>query len=507
MSEAAALTKPRIISTLCRSPHGALTEYLPVAVQAAAEDPEFYAHLVAWDATHGQIRDAHVALPVAGLAPQAMVALLAFPAAEEYLENLLAHLAQLRPREFLQAVSFWRDQQAGKGLRRRLVARYLRELESDERWFDRVAVLHHATLRRLYAVHHVKPSAHANAVVLQGQAPAGSVYEAVRLLKTRDAGQIAADIRAWRLPFLVALGALEERAKEAPVLRALVGALSQTDLVNFATTLQNLGVTAAANPDIHAAYLEAVKKPRADAKPRATHKAARAASAVTDVAVKAALAARQEQAAAPSVDGDWLVLADKSGSMTVGIETGRQVAAVLARAVAGKVHLVFVDAAPRYFDATGRSFAEVQELTRGVVAGGGTNYSSALRYLQEKGISVDGVAVVGDGEDDGNFAEAFKEYGRRLGVDPALYFYRTSGSGEPFRASATLASLEMQEFDVEGVDYHSLPNVVLTMRKGRYQLVDDIYAAPLRALDDVLAHTRGMAVLAQTQTRPCSLTQ
>src|SRR5690242_950921 len=94
--ESTALTKQRIVSELSRSPHGNLKEYLDVGLQAARLEPDFFAHLIAWDATRGQVRDAKVALPI--------ISLVALP--NDLIENSWAHLAKLNPREFLRAYRF-----------------------------------------------------------------------------------------------------------------------------------------------------------------------------------------------------------------------------------------------------------------------------------------------------------------------------------------------------------------------------------------------------------------
>ena len=58
------ITRQRILSELSKSPHGSLKEYLPIGKQAVLQEGEFYQHMLAWDRTHGQIRDSKVALPV-----------------------------------------------------------------------------------------------------------------------------------------------------------------------------------------------------------------------------------------------------------------------------------------------------------------------------------------------------------------------------------------------------------------------------------------------------------
>src|SRR6266850_1881417 len=94
------LTKQKIIAELTRSPHGKLNEYLPLGSKAVDQDPDFMAHLIAWDADKGQVRDAKVALPVVFLRGYGI------NKSDELLDNAYAHLAKLNPRELLRAYRF-----------------------------------------------------------------------------------------------------------------------------------------------------------------------------------------------------------------------------------------------------------------------------------------------------------------------------------------------------------------------------------------------------------------
>src|SRR6267378_3956549 len=139
MSESNSLTKNRIISELTKSPHGKLDEYLDIGLKASMQEPEFMAHLVAWNAVKGQVRDSQVALPI--------VTMKEWNVDNELTDNSLAHLAKLGPREFLRAYQFARKiKLPGKMRRLRgLVTLYLQQLESEGHW-QRVALQHRHTL-------------------------------------------------------------------------------------------------------------------------------------------------------------------------------------------------------------------------------------------------------------------------------------------------------------------------------------------------------------------------
>src|ERR1700691_403394 len=148
----AGLTRNKIIAELSRSPHGNLAEYIPLVREATKREPEFMAHLIAWDRKKGQVRDAKVALPVISLSVPGF--------APEFVENSLAHLAMLNPRELLKAVRFvLKDMRTPGHMRqmRKLVESYLREGESNYPKWERRAIQHHKVLKELYALAHIAP--------------------------------------------------------------------------------------------------------------------------------------------------------------------------------------------------------------------------------------------------------------------------------------------------------------------------------------------------------------
>ena len=90
---------------------------------------------------------------------------------------------------------------------------------------------------------------------------------------------------------------------------------------------------------------------------RSVLKTGHQAGKVKDEGMRAQLNALQEkQIANMSIEGNWLVLADKSGSMSQAIESDRVISATLAKFVRGKITLIFFDTVPaRVFDVTGEA--------------------------------------------------------------------------------------------------------------------------------------------------------
>ena len=483
------LSKNKILSELARSPHGKLAEYIPVGREAARHEPEFLAHLIAWNDKNGQVRDSKVALPIVSLLEKIDA---------DLRENALAHLALLDPRNLLRALRFAYEVRPGGHMNAlaRLVEQYLRFRE-DGNW-DRVAVQHRRTLKELYALVHVKPNPHAEAVLFRGQRPKGSVFEAVALLSTMTPAEAAGTIMERKIPFLVAMGALGAKAKEPDLVMALIERMSPTELVTNAKMLEKLGVKD--NPSLRAALEQALD--RAKPSKKTTFKATRAAEALGEGAMGDKMRALQERQikALGGIDGNWLVLGDKSPSMRDSIEVGRHIAATLAKMVKGQVHLVFFDNTPLYVDATGKDYDALMSSTRRVGAGGnGTSIGCGLQYILDKGIEVDGIAIATDGGENQPpvFPQVYEAYAEKFGKRPPVYVYlvdvvpqwreQTALWYSHFKTGLAAVGGHVQEFDLRGqqIDYYSLPNLVQTMRVNRYSLVDEVMATPLLRLADV----------------------
>lgn len=515
------LTKQEIISTLTKAVHAGgatkrkkgeklpkltwtqkrearikkLMEYSPVGTTAVMDDERFFAGLIAWNHQKGSVRDAKVALPVIGLASQDT----------ELIENALAHMADLRPREFLRACEFARERKIKTNMVRRLVARWLKDLEKSFPEWEKTAMLHKHTLAQLYAKYRIKPMPIADEILFKGIYPPGSRFAMVRDLKNGSPEQIMGTIQKLKLPFLVVREAVGVKLKEPEVLAAVIGAMSSTELVTNMAVLEKLGVK---NQPITRAALEKALEAAGTSKSvqkriGAVLKASKAADAQGDEVLAGKLKALQEKQldTLKGIEGNWLILADKSSSMDTAIEVAKEIAAVLTRMVKGRVLLVFFDNAPTPFEINpGTSLESIKNATRFIKAGGGTHAGIGLDWLKEQKIAVDGIVIVGDGgeNDPIEFKRCFEKYCAAMGVDPNIYFYQLKPSDQYANQRDTLSpQVKMTVTDLRGgVDYTSLPNVIQTMRVGRFSLVDEIMATQLRTLDEVLDRTTDMQVIA-----------
>lgn len=481
-----------LVKELCRSPHGDLKQYVPTGKRAALEMTDTYAHLIAWNQRKGEIRDAKVALPVIALSTNDGPIWGEKSLPREYRDNALAHLALLDPRNLIRAIEFAKEigiPHQRKRLRL-MVERYLRNKEANFAKWERVAIQHRESLARLYRMYRVKPASFADDILFKSKYPAGSTFEVISQLKNMSGLEAAGQIAALKIPFLIASGAMGAKMKDPDVVMALIKRMSPTELVTNTKRFEKLGIKTV--PALRAAFAEAITK--ASTGKRNMLKTSVAAEAIEDEEIKEKLVALQERQiqSHAGIDGNWLVLADKSGSMAQAIGIARQVAGTLAKFVKGTVTLVFFDTAAYGYDVTGLTMDQIELKTKGVSAGGGTAIGAGMQAAIDRKIDVDGIAIISDGGDNAPplFPATYQKYVKAFDKEPTCFFYRVAGDPNALSGTCVKAGIDIQEFDLTGgVDYYSIGNIVQTMKVGRYQLLDEIMATPLLTLGDVLTRT------------------
>lgn len=481
--EKSGVSRNEIVNKLLHIGHGDLKIYADLGLRAVREEPELFAHVIAWNEKKGEVRDSKTAFPI--------IALRGKPD-EELFENAAAHLCLLDPKNLVKAARFHRElpsvSPTGGTWLKKAIQIYLKEREKNRGWWNATALQHRQNLKTLYAMYHVKPSDYAERILFRRDYPEGSVFAQLAQIRNMSAQEAAGTILNFKVPFLVAVGALGGLKGKTDIVLALIERMSGNELINNTNMLKKCGVFE--NPTLKAAYDSAVARMAKSNKKVNTLKAGRAAQAVGDEKVAQKLSQIQEQRLEKlgGIDGDWLVLGDRSGSMQTSIEVARQVSALIAQQVKGKVYLVFFNNAPYAFDVTGKSLEEISNETRRIMANGGTSIGCGLDMIYEKGIVVNGIVLCSDGGENQHpiFSQVYAKYAAKYGVEPSIYFYRVPGDWDVFTNNCIVSGISLQTFDLGGnVDYYSLPNLVRTMRTSRYSLVDEIMETPLLTLKDV----------------------
>lgn len=498
------LTKNAIVAELTRSPHGDLKEYIKVGKTAAEQQSEFFAHLISWNRTNGAIRDSKIALPI--------VSLMAPKLHPEFVENALAHLAQLGPREQLRGLRFVLEHRIHGRMTGIMHVLSVSILERERNWpkWERTMLQHRAVLKEMVALMRVKLADERSQACLFGDHkvdgkrvklpyPEGGLFETVARLKDMSPAEAAGTIMQKKLPFLIVAGALGKNANDPDLVLALIKAMTPTELVTNTKMLERMGVKT--NPALRGAFQEALEK--AATSTTNILKTSVAAEALDDEELSQKLHGLQQKQIQSSkgIEGNWLVLGDRSPSMRLSVEAAKEIAGLLTAMVKGKVWLTFFDDSPQSIDVTGASLDTIKKATRHInTNGSGTSIGCGLQRMLESKEQIDGIAIVSDGGENTPpfFVNAYNAYAKEFGKFVPVYLYLCNGDQPKLVASMSSAGLDMQVFDLRGheTDYYALPNLVQTMRTNRYSLVDEILEVKLLTLTDAYKATGKKAAAA-----------
>lgn len=489
-----------MLNSLLTCPHRKLGLVHPLHSQLVKADPRFYVRLAAWYADHGDVRD-HKEMFVVTLVTSD------FPG---HRDVGLAMLRELPPYQLGRVVDFIHGvteevmvevgAEKGKpaekvkmtatdGLGRNVprsvrteVTRYLREREADDRWFDATALQARKTLKRLYALLHVKPGPRAQAVLFDETPPEGSKLAGLKALAQADDPDLQARLIAEHdVPFRVAVGLV--KAVTPAVLRALVGRMSPQEVINNLDMLRKRG----AFEDVAAKALVEAKLEAAKTATRVSaFKAETARDAValpTEVKAKLDAVADTQVKARGRIARPTALLIDKSGSMTQAIEIGKRLGALLA-AVADKELFVYAfDTIAYPVEAAGPELAAWERALTGITAGGGTSVGVGIEQMRRKKQYVEQIVVVTDEGENGDpkFVPTLLKYREEMKADPAVCFVKVSGASAQLEDECKRAGLVADAYQFGG-DYYALPNLVpLLARPSKLELLQEVLEYPLPA--------------------------
>jgi hypothetical protein len=479
------ISKSQLVSQLIKIGHKDLTIYQDIGFQTAKQEPELFAHIISWNSKKGEVRDSKVALPIIALKSKGD---------DELFENAAANLCLLDTRDFLRASRFSKSlpisHDGGSKFLKQAVNLYLREREKNKRWWNKTAIQHRESLKSLYAMYHIKPSDYANDILFKKEYPINSSFAAIKQLKDMNPEEAAGTILNYEIPFLIAVGAIGGIKGKTDLILALIDRMSGNELINNTNMLKKYGVFE--NQILKAAYDRAVEKMKTSKKNVSTLKAGKAAETLKQTSPKTAskLENIQEQRLEKlgGIEGDWLILGDRSGSMKVSMEVSMHMAALIAQQVKGKVHLVLFNVQPTYFDVTGKFLEPIKDITKRLNATGGTSIGCGLDYISEKGFLVNGIVICSDGGDNTNpyFHEAYSKYIKKFDIEPTVYLLHVPGETDRLSHLCKMNNIQV-EFQELGrnVDYYSLPNIIRTLRTNRYSFIDEIMETPLLTFNNV----------------------
>lgn len=478
----------KLLSALLKISHGDLMKFWQESHTTADDDPGLYAHVIAWNHKNGRIRDSKIAFPVIALHTNAVEN-------KDLAENAVAHLASLGPRELIKAWEFNKELKT-KGypvkhnrnsMFHDAIKKYLDVREGDIDWWTKAVIRNRKAMKALYTISNKKPAMFAQQILFDRVYPSGSAFDVIKNLSDMEGLEAASAILEHNIPITVASAKLGKKLDNPDTLIALFDKVSATELITASGQLKRL--KSFDLPEVQSAYRDATKKASKDKKANVL-KATRAAKA-TGMTKELAAIKEQSLKSIKNIEGDWVILADRSPSMGGAIPKARELAALLAKKVEGKVHLIFFDEAPLYKDVTGMTLDEIEQATANIYEGSSTSIGCGLRYLNDKKLSVDGIVIISDGEE--NCSPRFAAEYKKMLNEPAVYFIHMWGSGrwgyygiDILSTAMTNADITYTKYDAtKEFDYNSMVNVVGLLKPQVYGFLEEVMETPLLTLDKV----------------------
>jgi hypothetical protein len=516
-----------ILNALLTTPHRDLEKIHPIHQELIGKDPRFYVRLAAWYNDRGDVRD-HKEMFIVNLVLSDF---------EGHREVGLAMLRELPPYQVVRVVDFISGRkktrkvrvgeepqalkQAGRRQRRSIaqrlfgtaphqpqpanevrepdkvtvetglfrnvpravkteIARYLREREADAEWFDGSVLSARKAMKRLYALLHVRPGERAQRILFEDNPPPDSRLFALReLAAATSPAEQAKAIVEHRIPYRVASTVVRQMTPS--VLVALINQMSPQELINSLGALRRR--RALELPEIQALVEDKLN----EAKSAGRISALKAGQAIGAAGVSDELRQQLEDVADMQVKAKGRIsrptalLIDKSASMEMAIELGKQIGALISAICEKELYTYTFDTMAYEITPQGNRLADWERALKGIAAGNATSGGVALRYLTKKKQYVEQIILITDEQENTppGFVEALREYTAQLKSQPAVCIVRTAGGSDLIERQCKAAGMEVDVFQFIG-DYYALPNLVpMLARPSKLELLMEIMDYPL----------------------------
>ena len=340
------------------------------------------------------------------------------------------------------------------------ITRYLREREADDRRFDRVVLVARKSVKRLYAGLHIQPSDRAQAILFDDNPPADSLsYKLKQIANAETPAEQARAIAEYRIPYRVASSVVSEMSPM--VVAALIDVMTPQELINNIGSLKRRG--ALDNPDIKVLVDQKLAKAKSDKRVSAykAKVAAEAAGATGELADALDEVTEAQVKAAGTISRPTALLIDKSGSMQVAVEVGKQLGAMISAICEADLYTYAFDTVAYPIEPKGRSLADWEKALAGIQARGGTSCGVAIDQLRRRKQWVEQIVMVTDeGENTApKFEYAYQRYAESLGRQPAVILVRVGQAIDYVERVCQKLGVAPNVFQFKG-DYYALPNVI-----------------------------------------------
>lgn len=472
-----------ILNALLQSPHRQVAPYIPLFAHVHDRDPIFFAHLAVWYFEHGSVRDLK----------QLFVAFLATSRfSDEYRSAGLALLQKLPPFEVERVLGLIKGHnESGQRIEgispsvprsvKTTIEHYLKERESNRESFDK-AVLHaRKPLKTLYASLRIKPGEYAQKILFENEPPENSRLFVLKLLaKSSDSVEQAKLIAEHNIPYRVAISGLKQMTPS--VLSALVCAMTPQEIINNLASLKKRG--AMDNDELRKIIEAKLKEAESDKRVSAlkTRQALKSADLDDDMAKKLESVGDKQIKSKAKIKRATALHIDKSGSMQVAIEVGKQIAAIIAPICESGLYVYAFDTMAYAIDTKGKSeLSDWEKAFKGISSGGSTSCGVALEMMRRQKQKVEQIIMVTDQEENTapNLAPTLKQYADELGLMPSVIIVQVAGNSKQLEQALAAQNMSVDCFKFNG-DYYSLPSLLPMLAGGtRLDLLMEIMSYPL----------------------------
>ncbi len=265
------------------------------------------------------------------------------------------------------------------------------------------------------------------------------------------------------------------------VLLALIECMTPQELINNLGSLRRRGVLD--NPELATLVEKKLGAAKTDGRVSAykaqvaadaagaTGALANALDAVTDARVKA-----KGRITRPTA-----LLLDKSGSMNVALEIGRQLGALVSAVCAADLFAYAFDTIAYPVAPKGKALADWEKALLGIQAGGSTSCGVALQWMATQGQRVEQIVLVTDeGENAAPlFKDAYEGYAKALNVRPSVTIVKVGQASDLLEQVCRERGVPLNVVEFRG-DYYALPNVIpFLMAPSQADLLMEILNYPL----------------------------
>jgi hypothetical protein len=265
------------------------------------------------------------------------------------------------------------------------------------------------------------------------------------------------------------------------VLAALIEVMTPQEVINNIASLKKHG--AFNNPDIKALVDAKLSEAKSDKRVSAfkAKVAVEAAGAQGELAEALEAVTEAQVKSKGKITRSTALLIDKSGSMHMAIEVGRQLGAMISAICEAELFTYAFDSVAYQIELKrhvnliqqifGRdtpaqeppqlSLADWEKALSGINAGGNTSCGIAIDRMRQKQQRVEQIVMVTDeGENTApRFKDAYQAYAAQLKVNPAIILVKVGQATNLLEIACAELGVAPQVFEFRG-DYYALPNVI-----------------------------------------------